>query len=518
MTPVYGDCAKIGCVDYYPIKFNPMFDNSECESEINKLIFGDGLFTYDQSGNLINGLAESAEQENDHIWHVKLYSDVQFHDRSQLVSEDVKFSFELYKKFSLEVPKLFQFRLINNIEILDRLNLRIILKEHLEDFKQFIGQMPILPKNKYEHWLDYNYVADLPMVIPAVGTGYFLHRQEGPNNEVRLEFNPVHYKKWANLGGVDFVFFETYDQMVDAYLSEKIDVIQVQGSTVRQKIFQILGSFNFLSVPRDDIKLYYINLNTTAFPFNDKEIRRALNYAINRSFIVDKYLDDNARIAYNLLNEKSKYFLEQPKPVHYNPRHSLEILTRDGYKRKIGKLENNDRELRFDIYFEEGSEFEESLIRLISINLLELGINVVPKPLKPKDIKTLLERGDYQAALQHFVYDPRYSIEALKAYYFQELNKSDEFKNYSDRFINQRFKMSNDPSNDMEQIMFQIQNRMYQDIPCIYLFFQENTFYAIDNRFSHVRNPVYKDLKSILKLYPIYEWYVPKDKQKYKIY
>jgi peptide/nickel transport system substrate-binding protein len=303
---VYGDRARIGCVEYYPVNFNPMFEYTEYERDINKLIFGDGLFTYDQVGNIINGLAESAEQENNGNWRIRLKSDIQFHDRSRLLSEDVKFSFDLYKKFSSEVPKLYQFRLVSAVEIIDHLNLRIILKRPFDGFKESLGQLPILPRNEYGHWLDYNYAASLPKVIPAVGTGYFQYQQESPENEIGLGFNSVHYNKWANLEGVDFVFFKTYDQMLDAYLSEKIDVIQIQCSSVRQKIYQILGSFNYLSVPRDYIQLYYINLNTTVFPFNDKEIRKALDYAINKSFIVDKYLENNAQVAFNILNLESK--------------------------------------------------------------------------------------------------------------------------------------------------------------------------------------------------------------------
>lgn len=514
----YGDRVKIGYLMYHPVTFSPMIKNTEYERKINQLIFGDGLFTRNNEGNVINGLAETSFAEEDRVWRIKLKSNIYFHDRTQMTSEDVKFTYELYKKFALQSHVLFDVRYVSTVEVFDDLNLRIILNRPLENFRETIGQLPILRKAIYRKWLDFNLISMLPDVIPAVGCGYFIHRPLNNDMEIRLDVNRFHYNSRANLDGIDFVFFDREEELVEAFIQEKIDVIQIQGSTVRQKLLQIANSFQFLPAYRDDLKLYYINLNITRAPFNDLSIRKAVNYAIDKDLIIEKYLENKGHVASNVLDEKSAYYLDISDLDKYDPLRSIDILQLAGYRRQeTGKLFKNSNELKFEFYFEEDSPYQESVVRLIAINLGELGVNVLPIPLKPYEIKRRLSEGRYQAALQHFVYDPISVIPVLRQFYLEELNKGDGFKNFNERFINQRIDISGKTfqESDLRQIAVQIQDRIINKQPCIFLFIEDRAFYAFHKRISHVKNIVIQNYKPILKLYPIQEWYVEIDQQKY---
>ena len=253
-SPVeYGDRVKIGCLLYFPVNLNPLFEQAEYEGQIHNLIFGEGLFTRNNQDEVVNGLAEISEKERDNVWRFKLKPDIYFHDRSQMTSEDVKFTFELYKKFASQSSKLFDVRYVSTVEIFDDLNLRIILNRPIEKFRETIGQLPVLKKEHYRQWLDYNFIASLPDITPTIGCGYFIHRPLNTNAEIRLDVNLYHYNGRANLAGIDFVFFESYEQLVEAFLQERVDVIQIQDSSTRQKLFQIASSFRFLPAWRDDV-------------------------------------------------------------------------------------------------------------------------------------------------------------------------------------------------------------------------------------------------------------------------
>jgi peptide/nickel transport system substrate-binding protein len=514
----YGDRVKIGCLLYFPVNLNPLFEQTEYEGEIQNLIFGEGLFTRNNQGEVVNGLAEISERESDNVWRFKLKPNIYFHNRSQMTSEDVKFTFELYKKFAAQSSKLFDVRYVSTVEIFDDLNLRIILNRPIEKFRETIGQLPVLQKEHYRQWLDYNFIASLPDITPTIGCGYFIHRPLDTNSEIRLDVNLYHYNGRANLAGIDFVFYESYEQLVEAFLQERVDVIQIQDSSTRQKLFQIARSFRFLPAWRDDLKLYYINLNVTRSPFNDSNIRKAINYAIDKKSIVNKYLENKGNVASNVLNARSDYYLDFSGQDIYDPVRSIDILNRVGYRRQAtGKLFKNNIELKFEFYFEEGSSFQESIVRLIAINLGELGINVVPIPLKPTEIKLRLSEGRYQAALQHFVYDPISSAAVLREFYQQELNKGDRFRNFDERFINQRIEISERtlPESDVRQISVQIQDRIINNQPCIFLFIEERVFYAFHMRISRAKNIVINNNRPILKIYPFHEWYVRSNERKY---
>ena len=327
-----------------------------------------------------------------------------------------------------------------------------------------------------------------------------------------------HYNGRANLAGVDYVFFDSYEKLVEAFLRERVDVIQIEDSSTRQKLFQIANSFRFLPAWRDDLKLYYINLNVTRFPFNEPDIRKAINSSIDKQLIVEKYLKDRGNVASNVLDARSEFYLDVSAEDRYDPSRSIDILYRAGFRMEAtGKLFRNERELKFEFYFEEGSLFQESLVRLIAINLGELGINVEPIPLKPAEIKSRLIDGRYQAALQHFVYDPISSASVLREFYQNELNKGDRFRNFNERFINQRIRISDRalPENDMRQISVQIQDRIIKNQPCIFLFIEERSFFAFNRRIKQTRNIVISNNRPIVKIYPFHEWYVNSNERKY---
>ena len=516
-SSIYGDRVKIGCLRYFPINLNPLFEQTECEKQIHKLIFGEGLFTQNNQDQIVNGLAEIVRRERDTVWRIKLKADIFFHDRSQLTSEDVKFTYELYKKFASQSSKIFNARYINFIEVVDDVNLRIILNRPVEKFRETIGQLPVLKKEHYGQWLDYNFIKSLPAIKP-IGCGYFTHSPQNTNGNVRLDAYLYHYNGRANLAGVDYVFFDSYEKLVEAFLRERVDVIQIEDSSTRQKLFQIANSFRFLPAWRDDLKLYYINLNVTRFPFNEPDIRKAINSSIDKQLIVEKYLKDRGNVASNVLDARSEFYLDVSAEDRYDPSRSIDILYRAGFRMEAtGKLFRNERELKFEFYFEEGSLFQESLVRLIAINLGELGINVEPIPLKPAEIKSRLIDGRYQAALQHFVYDAISSASVLREFYQNELNKGDRFRNFNERFINQRIQISERalPENDMRQISVQIQDRIIKNQPCIFLFIEERSFFAFNRRIKQTRNIVISNNRPIVKIYPFHEWYVNSNERKY---
>jgi peptide/nickel transport system substrate-binding protein len=515
-TPETGDRLKIGYVYSVPPKISPLFCRTDYEREINKLLFGDGLFKRSSDGHIIHALAQSSKLEQPKIWRINLRSDITFQDGTSISAEDVQFSYELYAKFAYQASDLFAARLIERVEILGPLSLRIVLKAASDNFQETIGLFPILPKKQYQSWLEYNLLSALPDLKP-LGNGNFMFKSQTNNSEIQLDAYPRHYKP-AYLKGVDLLFFDTYEQLVEAFLKEKVDVIEVQGKSVRQKILQVVPNIEKVISQRDDIRLYYINLNNTKPPFNDLDIRQAINYAINKNMMVDKYLENKSLIAVNVLNEQSNYYFEAGANFTYDPLHCLRILYNSGFKpNPDGKLVNNGRELKFDFYFQVGSAFQETLARLISINLVELGINIVPRPLKASEMELCLEEGRYQAMLRSFDYDPECGDQALRDFYLHELNGGNGFSNFKNTSLEQLIHFSEKVMNaeQMRTIMYRIQHLINQYSPCIFLFFDEQNYYAINSRFRNTRNTFFEKGEYVIKLYPKNEWYVPKELQRY---
>jgi len=492
-----------------------MIAHTEYEREINNLIFGDGLFRRAKDGRIVHGLARSSNREQSKIYRVNLKSNLSFHDGSPITAEDVKFTYDLYKKFALQSPLLFDMRLISTINIIDDKNLRIILKEPERKILETTGLLPILPKKYYEKWLSFNLLSGLPYIFPQ-GNGYYILKKR-LGSQIELDTFMIHHRGRSKLDGINLILFSNYERMVDAYISGQIDVIVVQNATSVRKIRRLSPSTRIETVGRDDVKVYYILLNTKTGPFNNLNIRRAFNYGVYKKQLVDRILGKDGQVAYNLLDEKSDFFFPGTRVYRYDPLNSLDILKRSGFRRQFnGKLSQNNRDLRFDFYYAEGSSFEESIARMISINLAELGINIIPQPKNPAELEVLVNQGKYQAALRSFSYNPENPVQALREFYLNELKTENGFRNFNDRVMNTAVTQIEKATNtqQVEIIMQQMQVQINHLSPCIYLFYEDLISYAIDERFENIKNSIFQNLVYVEKINPKYEWYIPIQKQK----
>ena len=100
-TNNYGDRLKIGYIWKQDVSFNPLIAETDYDLELNKLLYGIGLFTRAKDGNIIYGISSSSRILSPQVLRFKLRPNLFFNDGSPVTPEDIKFSFELYKKFSL---------------------------------------------------------------------------------------------------------------------------------------------------------------------------------------------------------------------------------------------------------------------------------------------------------------------------------------------------------------------------------------------------------------------------------
>ena len=234
--------------------------------------------------------------------------------------------------------------------------------------------------------------------------------------------------------------------------------------------------------------------------------------------MVKRNLENQGSVAFYVLSENSEYYSSAARYYQYDPLRSLNILRSSGYRqRSNGKLFLQNRELKFEFLFNEGSVFEESLTRMISINLAELGINMIPRPQIPADLNRLVKDGEYQAALRYFEYDPDLPAQSLREFYLDELKSETGYRNFNDRVLNSAVSQSERAYSDQQisRIMRQMQVQINQFSPSIFLFFEDRIYYVINERFRNTNNRIFQNLEYVIKINPKNEWFVPKSEQKY---
>lgn len=123
-----------------------------------------------------------------------------------------------------------------------------------------------------------------PNAIPTaaskpVGSGPFTLVSYSPGNEIAMKANPNYWNKAKyHLGGVDFVELSTGPQQVGALLSGSVDMTDLLPNDVPS----VRGNPNIgVSITRS-LQYMLMELRENTAPFNNAQVRSALEYAVDR--------------------------------------------------------------------------------------------------------------------------------------------------------------------------------------------------------------------------------------------
>ncbi len=138
-----------------------------------------------------NSLAESWTESPDGLrYEFKLRHGLKFHNGDAVTADDVKFSFERYKGAGAKELNL----RVRQVEIIDPLTVRFVLKEPWPDFMTFYGTTAtaagiVVPK-KY-----LTQAGDDALRKHPIGAGPYKLVSHTPGVEVVLEANPDHWRR-----------------------------------------------------------------------------------------------------------------------------------------------------------------------------------------------------------------------------------------------------------------------------------------------------------------------------------
>jgi peptide/nickel transport system substrate-binding protein len=119
-----------------------------------------------------------------------------------------------------------------------------------------------------------------------VGTGPFIFREWRPRDQVILDANPDY---WNGKPKVDQVIFKEYPDPQAALLALKTGEIHILADLGSQSIPAIKADSNLTLVTLPSLGVSGVGLPNDVPPFNDKRVRQALNYAVDKEAI-DKAL------------------------------------------------------------------------------------------------------------------------------------------------------------------------------------------------------------------------------------
>ena len=361
---------------------NPLVNTSSTESRIRELMY-EPLLARDSRGAIQPRLAESWEVSKDgKLYTFRLRKNVKFHGGKEMTADDIKFALD----YTLN-PKngAYGFEDLNAVErgeVVDKYTLRIHMKRHnplfptlLTDIRSFSA----IPNESLPEGLR------KPTTFPP-GTGPFKFIEWQPGQRIVFE---RHADYWGDKAYVDRVIMkEIGDNTVrfTALQSGDVDLIERTPYEWVQQITQgKIKGIGFAKAARAGAR--NLEFNVVDPPFNNKKLRQAIAYAIDRKEIMQAAYFGLADTAEQRFPSGHVWYFKDVSAPRFDPEKAKALLKEAGYKGETLELLGN----RGEVAEVEGAAIQAQLKRA--------GVKVELKILERASSLELRRQGKYMFKL-----------------------------------------------------------------------------------------------------------------------
>jgi len=290
-APVAGGEYIEGIVGY-PKIVNPLYAvNRDVDSDLSSLVYS-SLFKYDQSGALVNDLAETVSISNDKEYTIKIKDGAVWQNGDKLTVDDIIFTISAIQNADYHSPLRASLSSVETAKI-DEQTLKITLGAPYAPFLEVLT-FGILPKNIWEN-VNPSSVASSDMNLKPIGSGQykfksFLKNKDGDIKEYNLVFNNSYYGRKPFISAVKFKFFNDYTEATKALNDNQIDGLGYLPFDERKDLVAKNAlTFNELLRPQI-VALFFNSGNDKALA--DKTVRVSLAQAIDKDQIIKDVFSD----------------------------------------------------------------------------------------------------------------------------------------------------------------------------------------------------------------------------------
>jgi ABC-type transport system substrate-binding protein len=519
VTESFGDRLVIGMIAEPSYQLNPYQITSSSQLELVNMVFGYGLLQkpgkYAISSSLLDRIIYDTERSNNKIWRIVLNRNIVFHDGSLLLNSDVKFTYDLLKKYGGSIlNRRIDLQNIKNVSINGDLEVVFELYKSDPAFYEKFSDIPIISREYYESAMAIGY--SIFSEKPPMGLGPFSFNSRS-NNELNLKYHQLYFSGRPFLGDINIKFFENEEQVIDALANKNVDYIEIEDRITAQRLHDLMGSnIIVFSVPRPNNKVYFILANLRRLPLSDVNVRKAIELSINRDEISDKF--DFKEIARTLFDSQNPhYFKNAFREDEFNPALASQILRNSGWRpdQKTGILQKNNEFLDLKLSFAKNSFLEENIARTLKISLGDLNINLQPIPVLQAQKEEILKKGGFDLMVMSYTYNPQYLFDAVEQFYFDILKGNLSDPSYQNSYLDQLINLSYRDKSIQEKLYQRFQYYLKREVPAFFLFFDQRIIVAINSRFHNFRTTFRENDRFYMRMAPLENWFVPKVLQKY---
>jgi oligopeptide transport system substrate-binding protein len=305
----------------------------------------DGLVQFDAHLNPIPAIAEFWEASRDGLtWTFTLRRGVKFHHGREVTAEDFAYSFTRLLDAKNPSPLSEYFRRIQGandflegkaasvlgLKALDRYTLQIVLEESFAPSLTVLGlaNAAVVPREEVER-------LGKDFARAPVGTGPFKFVRWQAGKEIVLQANQDHFEGRPFLDGIVFKIGGTFEEAFAQFRAGNLEEAMIpSGKTEEVHSDPLYRQYQLLRRPM--LGLLYIGFNTQMKPFDDRRVRQAFNYAVNKEAIVREITQMGSIPANGTLPPGMPGHDPDLRGYYYNPVKAKQLLAEAGYPNGAG--------------------------------------------------------------------------------------------------------------------------------------------------------------------------------------
>ncbi len=356
------------------VTLNPLLAQDSASDDIIGLVF-DALLRYNPGLELEGDLAKSWQVRDKGLRIVfHLRRGVLWQDGKSFTSADVAFTYRAIMDPKVACPFKADFSLVSRVETPDPWTVVVTYRKPFAPALSAWAEASILPL----HLLKGRKLSGGSFDSHPVGTGPYCLVSWKRNQSIELKANPLYWEGEPHIRRYLYQIIPDPATQVLEMKSQNVDTVNL--SSVPDQYRDLSRSASFREIGRtfrfpgfNEYEFFGFNLLKPMF--QDKRVRWALSYAIDRKALIDSILLGYGQPCSGPYVPSMPAYNPRVTPVPYDLGKAEKLLDEAGWKRgKDGWREKDGRPMAFTIATNQGNKVREEVATILQQQFARLGI------------------------------------------------------------------------------------------------------------------------------------------------
>ncbi len=514
--PSYGGTWNEGIIGI-PRYINPVLANSDADKDLTTLVYS-GILKKDENGNLVNDLASSVEESEDHLnFTITLNNQAVFQDDKKITTDDIIFTISKILDKDSNSPLSINFEGVD-LEKVDENIIIFHLRKPYIHFKESLT-FGILPKHIWNNLNNEEFSLSIFNTEPIGSGPYKIKKVVRNANNLPTKYNLEKNKKYISgrpfIDNINIFIYKNNNELISALNNGDINATNY----LDQSYFNKIENVDKKIISSNLSNLFSISFNPSKNPsLVNLDTRSALGLLIKKEEIINDIFYGYARKTDSLIPNKnisSTSILDTSYASNMEQAQRLltKTVTITGKdKKKQIQTTNINENLEINLTTADIDDLKK-VANKIKESWVKMGINVNVKIYSLSDITDIIRKRDFEILLFGSIINHDTD---LYAYWHssQRVYPGLNITGYTSKNLDKNLEIIKNSLNesDRDKALENINQELNEESPAIPIYSNNSNYLVMKNSMNIKRFIPAVMKESSERFVSVKDWYIYKEK------